>query len=140
MKFQFVQNGIKENGLDYTGLNFSYEFRLKGTLGNKQVIVEVDNYLNSSRTVRQIQDKIRYSYEFTSSLTDSTVLNSIWQIGLNANNILLTDYNVLNSERFENLSVVSLDSPDISYYKNNPLVSVVIPFEDRQQTNVKRNV
>jgi len=140
VKFQFIQNGIKENGLDYTGLNFSYEFRLKGTFGGKQVILEVDNYLTSSRTVRQIQDKIRYSYEFTSSLIDATVLNSIWEIGLNANEILVTDYNVLNSERFENVSVVSLENPDINHYKNNPLVSVTIPFEDRKQTNVKRNV
>jgi hypothetical protein len=142
VKFEFIQNGIKENGLDYRGLNFSYQFRLKGTFGNKQVVFETDTYLTENRKVSQIQDKTKFSYEFTSGLVDATVLNSIWDIGINANTILVTDYNVLNSERFENVSVVVSDSPEISHYvgNNNPLVNCKIPFEDRVQDNVKRNV
>jgi len=140
VKFQFIQNGVKENGLDYTGLNFSYYFRLRGTFGNKQVIFETDTYLNAGRKVKQIQDKTKFSYEFTSQLVDATVLNSIWDVGINANEILVTDYYLFNSERFENLSVVTSDGPEITHRKMNPLVNCVIPFEDRTQDNVKRNV
>ena len=140
VKFEFVQNGVKENGLDYTGLNFSYQFRLNGSFGNKQVIFETDTFLTGSRKVTQIQDKTRFSYEFTSSLVDATVLNSIWEIGINANDTLVTDYGLFASERFTKVSVVTSDSPEISHYKNNPLNSVKITFEDRVQNNVKRNV
>lgn len=140
VKFEFIQNGLKENGLDYTGLNFSYQFRIRGTFGNKQVIFETDTYLNSRREVKQIQDKTRFSYQFNSRFVDATVLNSIWDIGLNANKILITDYSLIVPERFENVSVVASDSPEITYFNNNTFVTVNIPFEDKVQDNVKRNV
>jgi hypothetical protein len=140
IRFKFIQNGIIENGLDYTGLNWEVQIRIKAKLKYLGFTLEQDNYLTSSRTIRQIQDKKIRNFEIETYLIPSAVGN-ILETGVLANNILISNYDFFAYELLEDLAITITENSDFKgNYNTNNQGSFVFTAEERTQNSIKRNV
>ena len=140
IRFKFIQNGIIENGLDYTGLNWQVQIRIKAKLKYLGFTLEQDNYLTSSRTIRQIQDKKIRNFEIETYLIPSAVGN-ILETGVLANNILISNYDFFAYELLDDLAITITENSDFKgNYNTNNQGSFVFTAEERTQNSIKRNV
>lgn len=140
VKIASIQNGnIESSSFDYTGLNWYQEIRIKGIFWNKQPNMITDTYLTTNRTVTQIQDEIKYTYELetqflTDDISDYLIANKIL-----ANEIYITDYNQCNTAEYCDIPVVVeeiSETTEISLFRGR---SHTILFTDRVQNIRKRN-
>lgn len=134
------QNGnIESNPFNYTGMNWYQQIRIKGQLWNKQSEYITDTYFTSNRTITQIQDSIEHTYDLQIEFVQASVSKFIIENNLLANEILISDYNVANTELYNNLRLAVKDITDTTelYYYNGR--SHVIQFTDRVQNIRKRN-
>ena len=140
LRFKFIQNGIIENGLDYRGLNWEVQIRIKAKLKYLGFTLESDNYLTSQRIIRQIQDKKIRNFEIETYFIPSEVGNII-ETGVLANNILVSNYDFFAYEPFEDLSMVITENSDFKgNYNTSNLASFIFAANERTQDTIKRNV
>lgn len=140
IRFKFQQDGIIENGIDYTGLNWVTQVRVQGKLKYLAPILEQDNYLNNGRVVTQIQDKKIRQFEITTNFIPSAI-GDLLENGALSNKILITNYNWFAYKRFEDLEIHITEISDLKTgYENNSLGAFVFTAEERIKNTVKRNV
>lgn len=139
IRFEVTQNGKTLNeDLDYRYFNWKQQYRIYGFFGHTQRRLEQDNYLDKNRITTQIQDQIIHEYSCESYFFPSClrpVLDSI----LLANEILISDYNILNTDDLKNISVIPT-SIDSEYFGKSTKVADEIKFEERRKDRIKRNV
>jgi hypothetical protein len=141
LKFKFIQNGIIEDGLDYTGLNWSTELRVKAKLKYLAPTLTVDNYQTSQRVVSQIQDKTIKNFEVETELIPSVVGDLFTESGVIANDVLITNYDFFAYKSFTDLNVIFTEISDFKgNYRTNSKASFIFTLEERKQDTVKRNV
>lgn len=141
LRLKFIQNGIIENGLDYTGLNWNTEVRIEGSLKFIAPTLTLDNYQNSNRKFLQIQDKTVRNYEIETGLIPSSIGNLFTKDGVLANDILITNYDWFAYEKYVDFNILITEISDFKgNYKLNSLASFIFTAEERTQDNVKRNV
>jgi hypothetical protein len=117
VRIETTQNGNTISpGLEYLGVNWKEQIRIPGFFGNKQRRLEQDNYVDKNRNTTQIQDTL--VHEFT---------------------LLISDYNLLNTDNLKNISVIPT-SIDTEYFGKSKKAADEIKFEERQKNRVKRNV
>ncbi len=140
IRFKFIQNGLIEDGFDYTGLNWNTQVRIKGSLKNTASELQQDNYLNNGRVVEQIQDKKLKNFQINTGLVNSDIGNLL-EDGALSNRILITNYKWGDYEQFEDLSINITSIDDfIGNFELNPLGAFVFTAQERKQDTVKRNV
>lgn len=138
-RIETTQNGkIIGQGLDFTGLNWRQQIRIPGFFGFKQRRLEQDDYLDKNRRVTQIQDKLIHEYTLEPTLWPECLRDFIDEMIL-ANNILISDYNLDNTDNLKSISVKPL-SIDTEYFAKSKKAADEIKFEERTQNRVKRNV
>jgi hypothetical protein len=139
VRIETTQNGtIIGEGLDYLGTNWKEQIRIKGFFGNKQRRLEQDNYLNKDRRTTQIQDSLIHEFTLEPYFWAACLRDKIDSILL-ANDILISDYNTLNTDNLKNISVVPT-SIETEYFGKSPKAADEIKFEERVKNRVKRNV
>ena len=144
IRFKFIQNGLIEDGLDYTGLNWVTEVRIRGNIKKTAFTLEQDNYLNTNRVITQIQDKKIRNFEIETDFIPSSIGDLI-EDGTLSNDILISNYNWFayqnKPEFIEDLSIIITDNSDFrGDFKNNSLGSFTFTAQERKQSKVKRNV
>lgn len=141
VKVESFQTGnIVGSQFDYTDLldNGWYEsYRIKGFFGDKTPALEQDNYLDANYKALQIQDKNNPDYILRSKYMPAEVANNLFYENTLANTILISDYNVLNHELYNQLSVIP--SEFTTSNNNKTMVRQEWKFKDRVQNNIKRN-
>jgi len=141
LRLRFEQNGLIENGLDYTGLNWITEVRIEGSLRYNAPTLTLDNYQNTNRSIKQIQDKTVKNFEIETSLIPSKIGNLFTLDGVLANNILVTNYDWFAYEKYIDFPIIITEITDFKgNYRLNSLASFIFKAEERTQNNVKRNV
>ena len=142
VKVESYQTGnIISNAFDYTDLiegGWYSSYRFEGRFGLKTPILEVDNYIDSEYQKKQIQDKIRTEYTLESRLLPTAIANALIYDSMLANEILVSDYNVDNTEQFNQLSVYPI-SFETRYPNQSKKAVYVVKFEQRKQDSIKRN-
>lgn len=134
------QNGyIMRNDFDYTGMNWYQSYRIEGFFGYKEPRFETDNYQNSARDITQIQDKITNVYTLETKMLPSILMNALLYDALLANQILITDYNLCNFERYKRLSVYTESIEDFTTFELNPHAVSRFKFLEKRQDIIKRN-
>lgn len=141
IKLKFVQNGKILNGLDYTGLSWGTELRLKGNVKYVEPTLTLDNYKTSTRTVQQIQDSIIDNFEIETDMIPNFLGELITKVGVLANSCLVTDYNLFAYKKLVNLDVLITEVSSVkTNYNLNNLCSFTLKCEERNQNTVKRNI
>jgi len=138
VRIETIQNGKTGFGIDYRGVNWDQQIRFPGFFGNKQRRLEQDDYLDKNRRVTQIQDTLIHEFTLEPYLLPHCMREFIDEILL-ANNILISDYNQLNTDNLKNINVKPL-SIDTEYFGKTRKAADEIKFEERIQNRVKRNV
>jgi hypothetical protein len=141
VRFNFVQNGVIEGGLDYTGLNWDTEIRIKAKVRYQAPILTVDNFQNSNRKITQIQDKTIENFEIETGLIPSKIGDLFVKTGVVSNQIYFTDYNLFAYKKYKEFNVIITEISDFKgNYNLNSTGSFTFIAEERIQNNVKRNV
>jgi hypothetical protein len=95
VRIETIRNGCIEGGVDYSGLNWKTQIRLKGKITGEREI-ETESYVNTSREEKQIQDKVINKYTLTTKGIQSIVFDDLMEDGFMANVIKLTDYTIFS--------------------------------------------
>jgi hypothetical protein len=139
VRIETTQNGyIIGQGLDYTNTNWKEQIRIPGFFGNKQRRLEQDNYLDRNRNTTQIQDSIVHEFTLEPYFWPHCLRDEIDSILL-ANEILISDYNLANTDDLKNISVIPT-SIDTEYFGKSTKAADEMKFEERRKNRVKRNV
>tara|TARA_R110002167_G_scaffold302875_1_gene507183 strand:+ start:163 stop:1107 length:945 start_codon:yes stop_codon:yes gene_type:complete len=139
VRIETTQNGNTISpGLEYLGTNWKQQIRIPGFFGNKQRRLEQDNYLDRNRNTTQIQDSIVHEFTLEPYFWPHCLRDEIDSILL-ANEILISDYNIDNTDNLKNISVIPT-SIDTEYFGKSRKAADEIKFEERRKNRVKRNV
>lgn len=139
VRIETTQNGnIIGSQFDYTGLNWYGSVRVPGIFGNPKPLFEASRYVTESRNRRQIQDKQGREWSLNTKLLPWEVSESLIYDRLLGNEILMTDYYLINETVFRRQSVLpsEFEKPDIS---GNPNKIFNIKFVDAKDIFIKRN-
>tara|TARA_R110000868_G_scaffold31451_3_gene115331 strand:- start:500 stop:1405 length:906 start_codon:yes stop_codon:yes gene_type:complete len=139
VRIETTQNGNTISpGLEYLGVNWQEQIRIPGFFGNKQRRLEQDNYVDKNRNTTQIQDTLVHEFTLEPYFWPHCLRDQIDSILL-ANEILISDYNLQNTDDLKNISVIPT-SIDTEYFGKSKKAADEIKFEERQKNRVKRNV
>ena len=139
VRIETTQNGNTiSGGLEYLGVNWKEQIRIPGFFGNKQRRLEQDNYVDRNRNTTQIQDTLVHEFTLEPYFWPHCLRDQIDSILL-ANEILISDYNIQNTDNLKNISVIPT-SIDTEYFGKSRKAADEIKFEERQKNRVKRNV
>ena len=139
VRIETTQNGyIIGEGLDYTNINWCEQIRIPGFFGNKQRRLEQDNYLDKNRRTTQIQDSLIHEFTLEPYFWPACLREEIDSILL-ANEILVSDYNIDNTDDLKNISVIPT-SIETEYFGKSNKAADEMKFEERRKNRVKRNV
>ena len=100
--------------------------------GNKQRKLEQDNYLDKNRRTTQIQDSLIHEFTLEPYFWPNCLRDEIDSILL-ANQILISDYNLLNTDDLKNISVIPT-SIDTEYFGKSNKAADEIKFEEIKWT------
>ena len=136
-----TQNGYIQGGLDYEGLNWSYQFRISGKLFNLAPDYEKTTYLNSSRVVKQIQAQVIRNYELTLDFIPAKLQDFIINDWLLSNEISVIDYNLFNAETLSLTEVflVPESVDDLENFDRSRNSNISMTFKEMKQDKIKRN-
>lgn len=140
VKIVTFQNGnIESDVFDFTNMNWYQQIRINGIFWNKQSEIITDNYFTSNRTITQIQDSIKNTYDLVIEFVQDSVSRFIIENAILSNEIYITDYNFTNTSQYNNypVSVEEITETTELYQYNGR--SHTITFTDRTQNIRKRN-
>lgn len=141
VKFNLVQNGVVEGGIDYTGLDWDTEVRIKAKVNYQAPILTIDNFPTSGRVKTQIQDKTIENFQIETGLIPSKIGDLFVKSGAMSNQIYFTDYNLFAYKKYEDFNIIITEISDFKGNFNlNSTGSFTFAAEERVQNNVKRNV
>jgi hypothetical protein len=138
----YQQGYILNSDFDYRELlpdGWYQSFRVWGKFGAKTPIFESEPYLSENRVLRQNQDKIIAEYTLELEALPSVIHNQLIYDNMLANEVFITDSNILNTEKFERVSLYpkSIEEPEATAY--NTRMNQVIKLVEKEQRTVKRN-
>lgn len=139
VRFESYQDGnIFGIPLDYTGLNWYSSLRINGSFGNPRPILESDEYENAQKVRVQIKETVSREWELQTKKISWEVVSALIYNGILANEILVSDYNILAENVWRRIEVKTSDvsKNDI---QGNPNRIYNITFVDREAIFEKRN-
>lgn len=139
VRIETVRNGCIEGGIDYTGLDWVTQVRIPGKFGFKTSRIERDFYETNTRRVAQIQDQVINTYELRTELLPAFISDPLLEDGFMANNVFITDYNLISARDIRQLEVVPVEYSESQEYYTSRRIKYVIQFEEKTQDLIKRN-
>jgi len=139
VRIDWTQNGNIFSGIDYTGMNWEQSVRLKAIVREREVL-EVDEYLDADRNLKQVQDQITYDYPFKTIGLIPIDVRKLLRDMILANDITLVDFNKSNNiEILTDIDARAKEIEDTEDYPNNSGKAFNCVFTKRQQNDIKRN-
>lgn len=140
VRIESWQNGsIQSNPIDFTGLNWYSQYRIKGDFGNRQPEFITDNYLDSQRNIRQIQDQIQDTYKLELLNLSMEEKELILYRDFLANRLRFTDYNISNEDKYRPIEAYPESIEDVKYRIGQPGSSLIVKFRANPENQLKRN-
>lgn len=140
VRIESYQNGVLQNGFDYTGINIYQNLWIDGKFWNKQPKLEETNYKDTNLKKHQIQAEIKYTYDLETQLLPSAVFNRLNEDELLSNDIRITDYNLMNQEIYRRKEVHFADFGEVEHHALTRRSNFVYKMEDRTENLRKRNI
>jgi hypothetical protein len=139
IKLTTVQNGMIENGIDYTGMEFEQQIRIPVMDVHKQPREDIiDNYRDTNQNVEQIQDGIIKRYRFKTAMIPGKISSQLMDDMLLANIIGFTSHDVFSNEILIDVPVFKSETVDEQYPGGQSFGWHEIILENRRFTR-KRN-
>ena len=113
-------------------------YRIKGKLTELSPKLEVDTYFTSVYKKTQIQDKVIRQFELQTNLIPSFIERILIDDNILANEFLVSDYNIFNSEVFFRKSLYPSEI-NRKYFTNSINSIITIKLEEKVQDRIKRN-
>ncbi len=134
-----VQNGnILRSDFDFTDLMWEQYSRFPGIFFEDSESFEKNAYLTQDYRQKQIQDKIIENWTLTCDFIPRTVSENITKNALLSNQILITDYNILNEKILRQVSVYP-ESIEKTRFSDNTKSNYSIKFTSKDDNIIKRN-
>ena len=133
---------ILSSQFNYTDLiqgGWYQSLRILGFFGLKEPALNVDNYRNQEYKLRQIQDSIQNTFTLETNLIPALISNIITQDNILANEIYITDYNILNPELYRRISLYPSEISDATTFAKNRNQKFIIKFTDKIDNIIKSN-
>lgn len=140
VRIETYQSGHIMSGFDYSGLGWYQSLRIKGMFGDKTPSLEVDNYEDLNRYVRQISTKVDNAYTLSTQLLPDYISDWLNEDGILANDIYVTDYNLLNQKLYRRFNVYVSDIKNVVNHQFNKNSNYVYEFKQKQNNVIKRNI
>jgi hypothetical protein len=137
VRIETLNSGRIESGNDYNELNWRRSVRIRGRFGDMKPELQRDDYMDGNRVIKQIQDQFIRKYTLETELLPQGILNMIAFNDMLANNIIISDYNLQNTN-YKGIEVVP-ETVNANYYEKNPNGSYEIEFKARKENDIKRN-
>jgi len=140
VRVETVQNGnIIGNQFDFTDLDWYGSVRIPAIFGNPTPVYETDRYVTSTgREKRQIKDKMSREWFLKTKKLSWEIVEVLVYNKMMANQILMTDYNILAESVWRRIDVV-LKEPDKTETTGNPNKMYNFTCEDNTDIYQKRN-
>lgn len=139
VRIEVVQNGnILRSGFDFTGTELSFSTRIPADLRLITPETEQEMHLKQTYERDQIQTKLINNWELEVRLIPIQVSDSLIYNYMLANEILITDYNILNEKIYRRVPVV-YEEVEKEREPNQIKSSFLLKFTDRTDDVLKRN-
>lgn len=140
VRIESYQNGkVDRSPFDFTGVNWYSQYRLYGNMRNKQPEFTTNSFQDSTRTTKQNQSTITNTYDLVLPDLDENLKDTFVEEVMLANDIIITDYNIDNNDRYEPIPVYPKDIDSLDYHVGKPNANLVIKFSDKKPNIIKRN-
>lgn len=139
VKIETVQNGCIQGGIDYTGLNWVSSVRLNGWFYEIQPRTEIETFVSTNRSVKQIQETTVLRYQFDTKLASVDTIGPLKNDKLMADNIIITDYNVRSFEDLRQINVVRTEFEGFNTFRDSRKGVFSITFDEKKQDKIKRS-
>ncbi|MGR3178866.1 MAG: hypothetical protein ACUZ8E_12505 [Candidatus Anammoxibacter sp.] len=135
---EWIQNGQIIDGLDFTGLNWRQSVRFPGFFGERQTEFEEEIWKDTNFTNVQIRNELTFTYKCEIGVIPSCIGDIIFNL-LQANTILITDYNIKNFDYNLIRKPVRLTGIEDTKYDDNRQAVYNLTFSDRKDNHIKIN-
>lgn len=135
---EWIQDGQIIDGLDYTGLDWYQAIRLPGFFGEKQTEFEEETWKDTNYTNWQIRHELSFIEKCEIAMLPSCIGDILFNL-LQANTILISDYNIKNYDYNLIQKPVRLAGIDETKYDNNRQAVYNLTFSDRKDNHIKIN-
>lgn len=143
VRIESYQTGnILSSEFDYTGLlsgGWYSSFRIGGRLNSPDIKIEVDNIFDENYKQIQVQVKTDKEWSLETKLLPAIISNRINFDNANANQFLVTDYNIYNHEIYRRRDLYITNIEKKKEHGRNRNRGWVLTLSDTLQNNVKRN-
>lgn len=141
IKLDWINNGVIENWLNFTGINLKCSIRISGKLNYLADTLIIDEYENVKHKSIQIQSKISKNYEFITNLIPKTIGDILTNEISLSNYISITTYNENTYLKTKDELVVIKEINDfIGNYNSNKLGYFKFKMSNLVNDTIKRNV
>lgn len=134
-----LQNGIIEGGINYLGMEFEQQIRIKANISGAKRTLETDRYLSQNLTLEQIQDKVIKNYTLSTQLLPTNIASPLLDDNIMANSIKITNFGLFEFECHLDLEVVLEEFTDSLYFRKNKNGAFELEFTAKIQDLRKRN-
>lgn len=140
VRLEWYQSGVIMSGFDYSGIGWYQSLRIDGFFGKKTPELNIDNYQDKGRNVKQIQSKIVNNYTLTTHLLPSYIGDLLNEDSILANDIYITDYNLLNSKLYRRFNVYVSDIKNVEHHNFSKRTNYAYEFKGKKDNVIKRNI
>lgn len=140
IRLEWYQSGAIESGFDYTGIGWYQSLRIDGKFGNKTPELQIDNYQDTNRNVKQIRSKIDNTYTLSTHLLPSYIFDVINEDAILANDMYIVDYNLLNQHLYRRMNVYVSNIRDVVNHAQSKRSNFVYEFKQKKDNVIKRNI
>lgn len=140
VKVESIQNGLIENGIDYTGLEWYMSFRIHGSFGDKSRQTEVSRYQNTSRVLQDNQIINLHNYNLTLKNIPQNVADHLIDDVLLGDKVFLTDYRIFSGNQYKRIDCKFLEVSESNNDQGVRNGSYIIEMQDSNQGTIKRSI
>lgn len=140
VRVEWYQMGSIASGFDYTGIGWGQSLRINGYFGKKTPKLELDYYQDINRDRRQIQATNNSTYSLSTELLPSYIFDVLNEDTILANDIYITDYNLLNTHPFRRFNVAIESITDAVHQNFSKRMSFTYEFTKKRLNVLKRNI
>lgn len=142
IKIETLQNGnIISSPFDYTDIiegGWYSSYRLDGEFVKDSFELVSDRYNNSDYQSLQIREQVNTVFNLEINSFPSLILNILAYDSVLADDILVTDYNIFNTEVFREVPVRLLNFGDLQLMRKDRLQLINLEFGFKTEDTIKR--
>lgn len=140
VRLEWYQSGSIQSGFDYTGIGWYQSVRIDGFFGKKTPNLELDYYQDTNRNLKQIRATNNAKYSLITHLLPSYIFDVLNEDAILANDIYVTDYNLLNQHLYRRFNIAIQAIPQVDNHNFSKRSNFVYEFTKKKQDVLKRNI